>query len=505
MAEETIKRQWILNAKNEKVAPYTLMSQVIHDASGDTLDIYLDNFLNKINNKINIENTYILSQSMQTGENEEDTLKRLLNISSSKVILLDKSVEISSSLIIPSDTYLIGCHKDITITKTGGRDYHIIEIIDDISNVYLSNFSIRASMSKYAISIGNLEKTVNCENCIIDNIKCIDGLGCSFYANNLILNNLTITDGSRMISAKYGLECNGTNFNIKNCTINNHNQVTMEINNSNIDNLTISNYCRDILFSGNNNTYNNIVSINNNHYVKIAGNNIFYQGKNLNNAFNNFSEIPEQNDNVGDFVLDIHNSTMILTAIKDINNSTTSFIYGVKFLSKNSDNILILNGNYGDNALDYWASSDLQTAIPLLLDTNGCGNDRSISFLGDGKLLINGIFEEEIFPFKNLVYVSNDKDTIYPVYLSIINKGSGSSFNEEEDIYLYFSSGGPNPDYSWKISPNEKVSSKYIVPYSSSRGLFLSGTFDNTIISLQSIISVTSSKTDIGIPSISII
>ena len=57
MAEETIKRQWILNANNEKVAPYTLISQVIHDTSGDTLDIYLDNFLNKINNKVNIENT----------------------------------------------------------------------------------------------------------------------------------------------------------------------------------------------------------------------------------------------------------------------------------------------------------------------------------------------------------------------------------------------------------------------------------------------------------------
>ena len=289
MAEETIKRQWILNANNEKVAPYTLISQIIHDASGDTLDIYLDNFLNKINNKINIENTYILSQSMQDGENEADTLKRLLNISSSKVILLDKSVMVSSPLTISSDTYVIGCHKDITIARQGGRDFHIIEITDDISNIYLSNFSIIAPMSRYAISIGNLEKIVNCENCIIDNIKCIGGLGCSFYANNLILNNLTIIDGSRMVSAKYGLECKGTNFNIKNCTVNSHNQVTMEINNSNIDNLTISNSCRDILFSGDNNTYNNIVSKNNNHYVKIVGENIFYQGKNLNNKFNNFS------------------------------------------------------------------------------------------------------------------------------------------------------------------------------------------------------------------------
>ena len=168
-----------------------------------------------------------------------------------------------------------------------------------------------------------------------------------------------------MVSAKYGLDCKGTNFNIKNCTVNNHNQVTMEINNSNIDNLTISNSCRDILFSGDNNTYNNIVSKNNNHYVKIVGENIFYQGKNLNNKFNNFSEIPEQNDNVGDFVLDTHNSTIILTAIKDY-DSSTSFTYGVKFLSKNLDNVLILNGNYDDNMLDYWASSDLQTSIPLI-------------------------------------------------------------------------------------------------------------------------------------------
>lgn len=494
MAEETIKRQWILNANNEKVAPYTLMSQVIHDASGDTLDIYLDNFLNKIN----IENTYILSQSMQDGENEEDTLKRLLNISSSKVILLDKSIMISSPLTISSDTYVIGCHKDITIARQGGLDFHIIEITDDISNIYLSNFSIMAPMSRYAISIGNLEKTVNCENCIIDNVKCIGGLGCSFYANNLILNNLTIINGSRMVSAKYGLDCKGTNFNIKNCTVNNHNQVTMEINNSNIDNLTISNSCRDILFSGDNNTYNNIVSTNNSHYVKIVGNNIFYQGKNLNNVFNNFSEIPEQNDRVGDFVLDTHNSTMILTAIKDRNNSTTSFTYGVKFLSKNLDNILILNGNYNDNMLDYWASSDLQTSIPLLLDTSLCGENRSISLLGDGKLLINGTFEEELFPFENLVYISGVKGTIYPIYLSIIYKGTHSVFNEEEDIYLYFSSGGPHPEYSWKIFPDEKVSSSYITPYSSAGRLFLSGTFDNTIISLQSIISASGSKTDIG-------
>ena len=498
MAEETIKRQWILNANNEKVAPYTLMSQVIHDASGDTLDIYLD----KINNPT--EDVYILSQSMRAGEDEETTLKRLLNISSFKTIILDKNVSISSALTIPSGTHIIGSRKDITLLFNPVSSPNIIEITDDISNVYLSNFSIKASVTNYTISIGNLEKIVNCENCIIENIKCINGAGCRFYANNLILNNLTITDGNRMALTKYGLECKGTNFNIKNCTVNNHNQVIMEINNSNIDNLTISNYCRDILFSGDNNTYNNIVSTNNSHYVKIVGNNIFYQGKNLNNYFNNFSEIPGQKDKVGDFVLDTHNSTMILTAIKGYDNST-NFTYGVKFLSKNSDNILILNGNYGDNTLDYWTSSDLQTSIPLLLDTSGCGDNRSISFLGDGKILINGTFEEEIFPFKNLVYVSNDKDTIYPVYLSIINKGLDSSFNEEEDIYLYFSSGGPNPDYSWKISPNEKVSSRYIVPYSSSRGLFLSGTFDNTIISLQSIISATGSKTDIGIPSISII
>lgn len=495
MAEDTIKRQWILNAKNEKVAPYTLMSQVVHDASGDTLDIYLDNFLNKIN----IENTYVLSQSMQVGENEEDTLNRLLKIISSKVILLDKSVEISYSLTIPSNTCIIGCHKDITITRTGGRNFNIIEIRDDISNVYLSNFSIRAQTSNCAISIGNSEKIINCENCIIDNVKCIDGLGCSFYADNLILNDLTIIDGSRIYSTQYGLECKGANFNIKNCTVNNHNQVIMEINNSNIDNLTVSNYCRDILFSGDNNTYNNIISTNNSHYVKIVGNNIFYQGKNLNNTLNNFSTIPEKNDNVGDFVLDIHNSTMILTTIKDLYNSS-SFTYGVKFLSKNLDNILILNGNYSDDILDYWANSDLQTSIPLLLDTSTCTDDKSISFLGDGKLLINGDFGEdgELFTFKNLVYESGSTSTIHPIYLSIINKGSGSSFNEEEDIYLYFASGGPHPEYSKKIFPNEKVSSMNIVPYSYVKGLFLSGIFDNTIISLQSIISATGSKIDIG-------
>ena len=129
---------------------------------------------------------------------------------------------VSSSLTKSSDTYVIGCHKDITIARQGGLDFHIIEIIDDISNVYLSNFSIIASMSKYAISIGYLEKIVNCENCIIDNIKCIGGLGCRFYTNNLILNNLTITEGSRIASTKYGLECKWTNFNIKNCAVNKH-------------------------------------------------------------------------------------------------------------------------------------------------------------------------------------------------------------------------------------------------------------------------------------------
>lgn len=498
MAEETIKRQWILNANNEKVAPYTLMSQVIHDASGDTLDIYLD----KINNPT--EDVYILSQSMMAGEDEEKTLKRLLNISSFKIIVLDKNVSISSALTIPSDTHIIGSHKDITLSFNPASSPNIIEITDDISNVYLSNFSIKASVTNYTISIGNLEKIVNCENCIIENIKCINGVGCRFYANNLTLNNLTITDGTRMALTKYGLDCKGTNFNIKNCTVNDHNQVIMEINNSNIDNLTISNYCRDILFSGDNNTYNNIVSTNNSHYVKIVGNNIFYQGKNLNNKFNNFSEIPEQKDKVGDFVLDTHNSTMILTAIKD-SNISTNFIYGVKFLSKNLDNVLILNGNYDDNMLDYWASSDLQTSIPLVLDTSLCGESRSISLLGDGKLLINGTFEEELFPFENLVYVSGVKGTIYPIYLSIIYKGANSVFNEEEGIYLYFTSGGPNPEHSWKISPDEKVSSSYISPYSRGKGLFLSGTFDNTIISLQSIISASGSKTDIGTSSISII
>ena len=498
MAKDTVKRQWILNAKNEKVAPYTLMSQVIHDASGDTLDIYLD----KINNPT--EDVYILSQSMMAGEDEEKTLKRLLNISSFKTIILDKNVFISSALTIPSDTHIIGSRKDITLSFNPASSPNIIEITDDISNVYLSNFSIKASVTNYTISIGNLEKIVNCENCIIENIKCINGAGCRFYANNLILNNLTITDGNRMALTKYGLECKGTNFNIKNCTVNDHNQVIMEINNSNIDNLTISNYCRDILFSGDNNTYNNIVSTNNSHYVKIVGNNIFYQGKNLNNQYNTFSEIPGQKDKFGDFVLDTHNSTMILTAIQDYDNST-NFTYGVKFLSKNLDNVLILNGNYDDNMLDYWASSDLQTSIPLLLDTGNCGEDRSISVLGDGKLLINGTFEKELFPFENLVYISGVKGTIYPIYLSIINEGSNSIFNKEEDIYLYFSSGGPNPEYSWKIFPDEKVSSRYIIPYSRTRGLFLSGTFDNTIISLQSIISASGSKTDIGISSVSII
>ena len=491
MAKDTVKRQWILNAKNEKVAPYTLMSQVIHDVSGDTLDIYLD----KINNPE--ENIYILSQSMMAGEDEEKTLKRLLNISSFKIIVLDKDVSISSSLSIFSDTHIIGKSKDITLSFNDIHGVNTLQITDDISNIYLSNFSIKATRGNYAISIGGSRTTINCENCILDNIKCINGIGCKFYANNLILNNLTITGGEQTISTKYGLECKGTNFNIKNCTVDKHNQVKMEINNSEVSNLTISNYCNDILFSGNNNTYNNIVSINNNHYVKIIGNNIFYQGKNLNNVFNNFSTASEQNSDVGDFVLGVRNSTMILTAIKDTNNTTSSFVYGVKFLSKNFDNVLILNGNYNENMLDYWSSSDLQAAIPLLLDTSMCPEDASISVLGDGKLLINGTFDGELFPFKNLIY--SNKGIIHPIYLSIIDKGLNSLFNEEEDIYLYFTSGGPNPEYSWKISPGEKVSSRYITPYAYGKGLVLLGTFDNTIISLQSIISSKGNKIDIGI------
>lgn len=491
MAKDTVKRQWILNAKNEKVAPYTLMSQVIHDASGDTLDIYLD----KINNPE--ENIYILSQSMMVGEDEEKTLKRLLNISSFKIIVLDKDVSISSPLSIFSDTHIIGKSKDITLSFNDIHNVNTLQITDDISNIYLSNFSIKAARGNYAISIGGSGTTINCENCILDNIKCINGIGCKFYANNLILNNLTIIGGEQAISTKYGLECKGTNFNIKNCTVDKHNQVKMEINNSEVSNLTISNYCNDILFSGDNNTYHNIISTNNNHYVKIIGNNIFYQGKNLNNTFNNFSTVSEQNSDVGDFVLGVRNSTMILTAIKDINDSTSSFVYGVKFLSKNFDNVLILNGNYNENMLDYWSSSDLQAAIPLLLDTDMCPEDASISVLGDGKLLINGTFDGELFPFKNLIYTTG-KGTIHPIYLSIINKGLNSSFNEEEDIYLYFTSGGPNPSYSRKIFPHEKVSSIYITQYSSSKGLVLFGTFDNTIISLQSIISSGGSKIDMG-------
>ena len=492
MAKDTVKRQWILNAKNEKVAPYTLMSQVIHDASGDTLDIYLD----KINNPE--ENIYILSQSMMAGEDEEKTLKRLLNISSFKIIVLDKDISISSPLSIFSDTHIIGKSKDITLSFNDIHSVNTLQITDDISNIYLSNFSIKATRGNYAISIGGSRTTINCENCILDNIKCINGIGCKFYANNLILNNLTITGGEQTISTKYGLECKGTNFNIKNCTVDKHNQVKMEINNSEVSNLTISNYCNDILFSGNNNTYNNIVSINNNHYVKIIGNNIFYQGKNLNNVFNNFSATSEEIYNVGDFVLDVQNSTMMLTVIRDINKQN-SFIYGVKLLSNNTSNILIINGNYNDDdnkdniLADYVASSDKDNGLPIQLEIE----DARITYLGNGRYIIDGTFENETFPLTadSSIFVPNmGRYFVYPIYLSIVSQEESDKDNS--NIYIGYHGNGA---YHLTIRPEQKYTDYIdLRNYNGEKYIYLSGSFNHTIISLQSFISFGKSKIDIG-------
>lgn len=476
----TYKRQWIMNSDNEYVAPYTLMSQVISDKNGTSLDVYLDNILN---NREDSENIYYLSHNKKPNETFEQTLQRLLAISGQKTIILDQNITITSSIIINSNTSLIGINKDITITQdpqnvsgnaciTQSQD---IKYGISLSNVYLANFKITSnSTQRFAIYFGgSYDEIIDCKNCVIENVECNSVRGCTFYANNITLKNLKMQMGYTT-GKSYGFICSGSNFNIYDCEVLKHENVEFNINNSSIVNLSIADGVRNIAFNGDSNTYNNIVSKNNNTNIKITGKNIYYQGISDTNDLSN-------KDIKCDFILDIQNSTMTLSACGNIDR------YLVKLLHINSNNILNMSKKNNEEITaygmvkDYWTTSEINNLKPFFFNSDGL----SFTHLGNGKYLLNGsVSGDTIVPIQNEIpYLGSSPRASCPPYLSIIETGS-----ETPTIKLVYTT-DPNPNTDdYKEYQGTSLNKGGFYPDSFPKfALKVNGNFNNTIIQIGAI------------------
>ena len=479
---ETIKNQWLINSNNEKIAPYTMLNQVLDSKTGKSLDILLDNLKNS-NGQINFQNTYFLSQEMENKESEASALKRLLALNGFKVIIIDRNVTLDGkSLTILSNTFLIGAHKNITIQNPMSDKPIFIFSLNDavLSNVYIANLFLRGN-----ISFGSNNNKINCQNCKFENILVQNDFmskSSYCYANNLILNSVSFTQSYFTLK--------GENLNLQNIQFISATGVELNFNNSLINNIIISEISSYISITGNNNIFQNIIFKNNPIAPKISGSNNNIQGQCL--------EQKAKEKNIPEFYLSTGSLNNIIT-MQLTPSSEDPRPYGIDTKGEINNQFYISSpeGTYynGDNLFkDMWVFSDYQTAMPLRVNLEELSENSTgtIQELGAGQYFLNGTFNDEFLSFSSFVSRPADGTEVWLYPISLKNMLPLRA----NEIYISVSASGVEGN-SFNILPNEKVSAISLTQYPNI-GLYLNGEFDNEIFSLQQIFSTKNNKVHIG-------
>lgn len=480
---ETIKNQWLINSNNEKIAPYTMLNQVLDSKTGKSLDILLDNLKNS-NGQINFQNTYFLSQEMENKESEASALKRLLALNGFKVIIIDRNVTLDGkSLTILSNTFLIGAHKNITIQNNTTNNAIFVFSLEDstLSNVYIANLVLKS----YSISFGSNNNKINCQNCKFENILVQSKSGSNCYANNLILNSISFLAPNGYFTLA------GENLNLQNIQFTSVAGVSLTLDNSLVDNIIISEASSFAQIMGDNNTFQNLIFKNNTFTPTLSGQNNSIQGKCLGQKANGKATTSE-------FALRSNSLNNIIT-MQLIPSPEDPHSYGIDAKGEINNQFYISSpeGAYynGDNLFkDMWVFSDYQTAMPLRVNLEELSENSTgtIQELSAGQYFLNGTFNDEFLSLSSFVSRPADGTEVWLYPISLKNMLPLRA----NEIYISVSASGVEGD-SFNILPNEKVSAISLTQYPNI-GLYLNGEFDNEIFSLQQIFSTKNNKVHIG-------
>lgn len=479
---ETIKNQWLMNSNNEKIAPYTMLNQVLDGKTGTSLDILLDNFKNS-DGQINFQNTYFLSQEMQDKESEASALKRLLALNGFKVIIIDRNVTLGygDSLTILSNTFLIGIHKDIVIQNPASNNSIFTFPLEDtiLSNVYIANLILKS----YNISFGTSDNKINCQNCKFENISIQSRSSSKCCINNLTLNFISLSQNY------FTLE--GENLNLQNIQFASVLGVDLTLNNSVVNNIIISEASNYIKIAGDNNIFQNIIFKNNTVAPKLFGQNNYIQGQCL-------KQKAKGSKNTSEFYLSTGSLNNIIT-LQLIPSLEDSHNYGIDSGGETNNQFYIFSpeGTYNNGETlfkDMWVFSDYQTTMPLRMDLDELSENSTgtIQELGAGQYFLNGTFNDEFLSISSFVSRPGDgtETWLYPISLKNMLPLRAN------EIYVSVSASGVEEN-SFKILPNEKISAISLTQYPNI-GLYLNGEFDNEIFSLQQIFSTKNNKVHIG-------
>ena len=494
---DIVKRQWLINSNNEKIAPYTTTSQVLEDGTGKGLDIILNEIKGQTGSRLNFENTYFLSQEVQNNETEETALRRLLGQTSFKVIVLDSSIEISSPLEISSNTYLIGAHKGVAIYTRETISTLLtfltttIDNQETLSNIYVSNLSLRNSTSNSSSTIikigGKGSGFIQCNNCTFENLVFNENEN-YLRVSGLMMNNIKSQDTFWLIHGDNNHFTNSTLFGGKGFELSGDNNILI--------NCIFKNISSDdsyIYFEGNNNIYDNISCIENitDEKIEMSGSNNIFKGKFINNTDINGKD---NNENYDFYLSEGGNNIVTLQCIPGGNK------YAIKEDESSFNNQFYVTTpdetyNNGYNIFkDKWVASDYENAVPLILDTANYSFDeetQKIRELGNGQYLINGDFEEITLKFSNLITrTSEGRTEFYPISCKNITPLSNNN-----TIYINCENSS-SPSNSFEINLNEKHLNIFVDGYNIS--VYLNGTFNNEIFSFQQILSTSNNKVHIG-------
>lgn len=491
-----IQRKWILNNKNQKVAPYTMVSQVLDDTSGTGLDVILKKILLETN--VKFENLFFFSEEIQSTESETQAFKRLLEYGKNKVIVLDKSLQLTEDVVIPSNISIVGAHPAIVLDCDETKKTNHL-IFRNMENTKISNLTIKIPLS-YSIGNGN-GGYLTWSNCSFENITfdCEGSLEFYLYGTNVIFKNCYFK-GQENQSEQTFIYRN----------LNDYNKVCLFKDNK-------IEYFNNITFGEKNNIVKNLYLLNDSNFNIESLENCYYQEIYLENCmgqislaecFNSVVEIfAKKNYYSNDSSLNQRDALFNIVDCEgnsfnlkyDNSETVNSYGYGVKINKKNTSNkISIENLTALDtDALilkDYWTSSDLQESVPLRLDLTDINQtEEIIQDLGNGYYNIqsdNQTLDLSV-PIRNFMIKDTGKmKTTYPVYFK--------TFNNIQDAVVTISckeSGSPSAKgyLLYEDSKNSGISLTSH-PYVT---LKLSGNFNDVIVSLKTILSESNYKVDI--------
>lgn len=474
-----------------------MLSQVLDDTSGTGLDVILKKILLETN--VKFENLFFFSEEIQSFENETQAFKRLLEYGKNKVIVLDKSLQLTEDVVVPSNISIVGAHQDISIDLDETKTVNHL-IFKSMNNTKFSNLTLNIPLA-YEIGV-NTGGFLSWTDCLFENVifNCENSLSFNIYGSNVIFKDCVFKSSNGFL--KY---TNFNNFNksnlLKNCQFQNFNNITLNEKNNRIENLYIVNSSNIEILATENCDYKNIYIENCkgrikltdclNDSIKILAKNCSYLNEaSLEERFSLFLLTDCEGNNLN---LSYDNS--------EVHNN--KYQYGFFLNKKNTSNKMILNNltfadaqdTIGTVLADYWTSSDIQDSVPLGLDLSEVNSEKQIiKDLGNGYFSIQTDNEEIdiVVPINNFIIRDTDmmKQT-YPLYLKIFNNNSKNGIIRIN----YAESGSPQaPSHSIFEETKNNGISLTATPYVT---LKISGSFNNTTICLKSILAETNYKIDI--------